>query len=64
MTVAWIRGAEKCDVSSVVSPSSVRQLLSGQQEGSECRGTNTADEFVFLKSRLHSNSKVSRLVGG
>ncbi|XP_043202813.1 dixin-like isoform X2 [Amphibalanus amphitrite] len=29
-------------------------LLDGQQEGSEVRGTNTAEEFVFLKSRLSS----------
>ena len=34
----------------------VWQLLDGQQEGSEGRGTNTADEFVFLKSRLNGGT--------
>ncbi|XP_037079837.1 dixin-like [Pollicipes pollicipes] len=38
-------------------------LLNGhQQEGSDCRGTNTADEFVFLKSRLQNTSEKCNLL--
>ncbi|XP_037079850.1 uncharacterized protein LOC119100808 [Pollicipes pollicipes] len=51
-----------------IQPESVNKvgcgsLLNGhQQEGSDCRGTNTADEFVFLKSRLQNTSEKCNLL--